>query len=120
MYAVLIQQLANLHSRLAMNVKQSINQRELRLQRRRERDRVCCQSQPQLNSRAAQSVQEQRQLSLQRRRDGLIAESAQLRESRLLEISACQRERLAIESAEEREASLRVCILQPIVGRGAI
>ena len=59
---------------------------------------------------AAQSVQKQRQLSLQRRRDGLIAESAQERESRLLEMSACQRERLAIESAE---ASLRACLLQP-------
>ena len=47
--------------------------------------RVRCQSQPQLNSRAAQSVQEQRQLSLQRRRDGLIADSV---ESRLLKMSA--------------------------------
>ena len=46
----------------------------------------------------------------------LIADSV---ESRLLEMSACQRERQAIESAEEREASLRACILQPIVGCGA-
>ena len=107
MYAVIIQKLANLHSC-----------RELRLQRRRDRDRVRCQKQPQLNSRAAQSVQEQRQLypCIERRRDGLIADSV---EYRLLEMSACQHERQAVELAEEREASLRACILQPIVGCGA-
>ena len=85
-----------------MNAEQSINQRELRLQRRRDRDRVRCQSQPQLNSRAAQSVQEERQLSLQRRRDGLITDSVESRLS-LLEMSTRQHERLAIQSAEERE-----------------
>ena len=40
---------------------------------------------------------------MQQRRDGLVAD---LVEPRLLEVSACQRERLAMESAEEREASL--------------
>ena len=50
-----------------MNAEQNIDQRELRLQRRRERDRAPHQTQPQsqLNSGtircAAQSVQEQRQ-----------------------------------------------------------
>ena len=105
MYAVLIQQLINLRSCLwnwlgCERWTKHTNQRELRLQRRWDWDRVRCQSQPQLNSRAVQSVQEQRQLSLQRRRDGLIADSV---ESRLLEMSARQHERLAIESAEERE-----------------
>ena len=64
--------------------------------RRRIRDRA---------GRAALSV-EQRQLSLQRRRDGRTAESPQQREVRLLELSTRQSERLASESTEEREARL--------------
>ena len=52
------------------------------------------------------SAQKQRQLFLH---DVLNAESAQERESRLLEMSASQCERLAIALAE---ASLRACLLQ--------
>ena len=40
-------------------------------------------------------------------------------ESRLLERVHVNSERQAIDLAEEREASLRTCILQPIVGCGA-
>ena len=46
----------------------------------------------------------------------LIADSV---ESRLLERVRVNSERQAIDLAEEREASLRTCILQPIVGCGA-
>ena len=46
----------------------------------------------------------------------LIADSV---ECRLRERMRVNSERQAIDLAEEREASLRTCILQPIVGCGA-
>ena len=79
MYAILIQQVVNLHRGYA--------KRGLRLQRRRDQDRIRCQSQPQLNSRAALSVQEQPGSYPCNEGVILIADSV---ESRLLEMSACQ------------------------------
>ena len=56
--------------------------------------------------RAAQTV-ERRQSLLQQRHNRLATESAEEREARLQQMSSRQRERLATESAEEREARLQ-------------
>ena len=109
---------------VTMNTEPRVNQRELTLQRRRERDRVRRQSESaqqreerlrrrRVRDRARYAAQttEQRLLSLQRRRDRLIGESTRQREARLQDLSAHQQRlaRLACAAIATAQARPTLC-----------